>query len=419
LKAAVTLIQGSKRPVLLAGGGAKYSEAGPIIEKLASTHNIPIVETHAGKSIVTPDFPQAMGGAGVLGTAPANQVLMEADLIIGVGTRYSDFTTSSKTLFDFEKTKFLNINVNRFQTTKFDGLQVVGDAKSTLTAIADALSGYQTEFNGVIAQYKQKWQDERSRLRKTTFSRSDFEPEFSGHFSQEKLNDYADRLETELTQTSALLTINELFDENAIVISSAGSLPGDMQRIWDSKGKNTFHLEYGYSCMGYEVAAALGTKLAEPEKEAYAFVGDGSFLMMHTELVTALQYDKKINVLLFDNAGYGSINNLQMEHGLNSQGTELNNARKQVMQIDYAKIAEAYGAVSYKVNNLEDLATALTAAKEQPLSTLIEIKVLPKTMSNDAIGSWWRTGVSQISTSSKVQKISDQEMDELKNAWLY
>jgi 3D-(3,5/4)-trihydroxycyclohexane-1,2-dione acylhydrolase (decyclizing) len=192
-----------------------------------------------------------------------------------------------------------------------------------------------------------------------------------------------------------------------------------MQRIWDSKGKNTFHLEYGYSCMGYEVAAALGTKLAEPEKEAYAFVGDGSFLMMHTELVTALQYDKKINVLLFDNAGYGSINNLQMEHGLNSQGTELNNARKQVMQIDYAKIAEAYGAVSYKVNNLEDLATALTAAKEQPLSTLIEIKVLPKTMSNDAIGSWWRTGVSQISTSSKVQKISDQEMDELKNAWLY
>jgi 3D-(3,5/4)-trihydroxycyclohexane-1,2-dione acylhydrolase (decyclizing) len=171
--------------------------------------------------------------------------------------------------------------------------------------------------------------------------------------------------------------------------------------------------------MGYEVAAALGTKLAEPEKEAYAFVGDGSFLMMHTELVTALQYDKKINVLLFDNAGYGSINNLQMEHGLNSQGTELNNARKQVMQIDYAKIAEAYGAVSYKVNNLEDLATALTAAKEQPLSTLIEIKVLPKTMSNDAIGSWWRTGVSQISTSSKVQKISDQEMDELKNAWLY
>ncbi|EPH59396.1 3D-(3,5/4)-trihydroxycyclohexane-1,2-dione hydrolase [Enterococcus faecium 13.SD.W.09] len=419
LKAAVALIQSSKRPVLLAGGGAKYSEAGSIIEKLASTHNIPIVETHAGKSIVTSDFPQAMGGVGVLGTAPANQVLMDADLIIGIGTRYSDFTTSSKTLFNFGKTKFLNINVNRFQATKFDGLQVVADAKSTLTAIADALSDYQTEFNGVLAQYKQNWQDERSRLRKTTFSRTDFVPEFLGHFSQEKLNDYADRLKTELTQTSALLTINELFDENAIVISSAGSLPGDMQRIWDSKGKNTFHLEYGYSCMGYEVAAALGTKLAEPEKESYAFVGDGSFLMMHTELVTALQYDKKINVLLFDNAGYGSINNLQMEHGLNSQGTELSNFQDQVMQIDYAKLAEAYGAVSYKVNNLEDLAAALVAAKEQSSSTLIEIKVLPKTMSNDAIGSWWRTGVSQLSTSSKVQKISDQEMAKLKKAWLY
>ncbi|WP_265457052.1 3D-(3,5/4)-trihydroxycyclohexane-1,2-dione acylhydrolase (decyclizing) [Enterococcus sp. HY326] len=419
LNEAVALIQSSKHPVLLAGGGAKYSEAGEIIEKLASTHNIPVVETHAGKSIVTPDFPQAMGGAGVLGTAPANQVLMEADLVIGVGTRYSDFTTSSKTLFNFETTKFLNINVNRFQTTKFDGLQVVADAKATLTAISDTLSDYQTEFNDVLAQYKQNWQAERSRLRQTTFSRTDFEPEFPGHFSQDKLNTYADRLKTELTQTSALLTINELFDENAIVISSAGSLPGDMQRTWDAKGKNTFHLEYGYSCMGYEVAAALGTKLAEPEKESYAFVGDGSFLMMHTELVTALQYDKKINVLLFDNAGYGSINNLQMEHGLNSQGTELSNSQDQVMQIDYAKIAEAYGAVSYKVNNLEDLTAALLAAKEQTSSTLIEIKVLPKTMSNDAIGSWWRTGVSQLSTSPKVQAISDHEMAESKKAWLY
>lgn len=416
---AVKMIKESHYPVILAGGGARYSEAGDIIEKIASAHNIPIVETHAGKSLVFSEFPQAMGGAGVLGTAPANQVLMDADLIIGVGTRYSDFTTSSKTLYDFDKTQFLNININRFQTTKFDGFQVVADAKAALTSIAELLGDYHSDFAKSLIDYKQKWQEERTRLQNTTFSRDNFEPEFPGHFSQEKINNYADRLKTELTQTAALLTINQLLTKDDIVISSAGSLPGDMQRIWDVKGKDTFHLEYGYSCMGYEVAAALGVKLAEPNKESYAFVGDGSFLMLHTELVTALQYNQKINVLLFDNAGYGSINNLQMEHGLNSQGTELRNNQNQVMQIDYAKIAEGYGAIAYKVNNLEELKTALADAKNQEKSTLIEIKVLPKTMSNDAIGSWWRTGVSQISESSEVQSISDKEMSELSNAWLY
>lgn len=416
---AVKMIKESRFPVILAGGGARYSEAGDIIEKIASAHNIPIVETHAGKSLVFSGFPQAMGGAGVLGTAPANQVLMDADLIIGVGTRYSDFTTSSKTLYDFDKAKFLNININRFQTTKFDGFQVVADAKAALTSIAELLGDYHSDFAESLIDYKQKWQEERTRLQKTTFCRDNFTPEFPGHFSQEKINNYADRLKTELTQTSALLTINQLLTKDDIVISSAGSLPGDMQRIWDVKGKDTFHLEYGYSCMGYEVAAALGVKLAEPNKESYAFVGDGSFLMLHTELVTALQYDHKINVLLFDNAGYGSINNLQMEHGLNSQGTELRNNQDQVMQIDYAKIAEGYGAIAYKVNTLEELKAALIDAKNQEKSTLIEIKVLPKTMSNDAIGSWWRTGVSQISESAKVQSISDKEMSELNNAWLY
>lgn len=419
LRSAIEMIKESKYPVLLAGGGAKYSGAGEILKELASKANMPIVETHAGKSIVSADFPQAMGGAGVLGTAAANQVLMEADLIIGIGTRYSDFTTSSKTLYDFDKVKFLNINVNRFQTTKFDGFQVVADAWATLEAIFSELGDYQTAFGNQLTEYKTKWSQERNRLAKTKFSRENFQPEFPNHFDQEKLNLYSDRLKTELTQTSALLTINQLLGEEAIVISSAGSLPGDMQRIWDAKGENTFHLEYGYSCMGYEVAAALGAKLAEPQKEAYAFVGDGSFLMMHTELVTALQYDRKINVLLFDNAGYASINNLQMEHGLKSQGTELSDLHNQPMQINYAKLAEAYGADSYQVNNLIDLEQALKKAQAQDNSTLIEIKVLPKTMSNDVLGSWWRTGVSQKSDCSKVQEISDKEMSEAKKAWLY
>lgn len=416
---AIKLIKESNFPVFLAGGGAKYSGAEKIIMALAEKHNIPIVETHAGKSLVTASFAENMGGAGVLGTAAANQVMMQADLLIGIGTRYSDFTTSSKTIFDFDRVRFLNINVDRFQTTKFDGVQVVADARLTLEKIAESLGDYRSSFGETFRNYKDQWEEERERLSRVTFNRTEFKPEFPGHFTQEKLNQYADSLNTELTQTSALLKLNELMGKTDVVISSAGSLPGDMQRIWNAKGYNSFHLEYGYSCMGYEVAAALGVKLAEPERESYAFVGDGSFLMLHTELVTALQYDKKINVILFDNSGYGSINNLQMEHGLNSQGTEMTSSQGTIMNIDFAKVAEAYGAVSYKVNNLEDLEKALVDSKKQEKSTLIEIKVLPKTMSNDAVGSWWRVGVSEVSKSQSVQKVSDKELEELKEAWLY
>ncbi|MET1995668.1 3D-(3,5/4)-trihydroxycyclohexane-1,2-dione acylhydrolase (decyclizing) [Enterococcus faecium] len=416
---AIKLIQESSYPVMLVGGGAKYSEAGEIIKKIARKTNMPITETHAGKSTVSIDFEQAMGGAGVLGSAAANQALMKADLVIGIGTRYSDFTTSSKTLYDFDNTKFLNINVSRFQTTKFDGFQVVADAKRTLEEIYQNLGDYQTNFGNELAANKKAWEIERKRLASTKFSHEDFVPEFEGHFDQKKLNNYSDTLKTELTQTSVLLRLNERLGKEDIVISSAGSLPGDMQRIWDAKGENTFHLEYGYSTMGYEVAAALGAKLAEPAKEVYTFVGDGSFLMLHTELVTALQYGKKINVILFDNAGYGSINNLQMEHGLDSQGTELSDYKEEVMNIDYAKLASAYGANAYKVRTLEELEQALAEAENSEISTLIEIKVLPKTMSNDAIGSWWRTGVSEVSKSNKVKQISEEELVKAKEAWQY
>lgn len=404
LDEAINAITQSKRPVLLVGGGAKYSEAEEELITLSEKANIPIVETHAGKSTVTYSYKNNLGGTGILGTSAANKVVMNADLIIGIGTRYTDFTTASKTIFDFDKTRFLNINVNRGQTYKFDGIQVVADAKATLQAINNRITDYETTYGEELSVLKQEWEKERDRLANVEFNRNDFKPEVDGHFDQAYLNEYADALNTELTQTAALLKINEVIDKDATVISSAGSLPGDMQRIWNPSVENTFHLEYGYSCMGYEISGALGAKLAMPERESYAFVGDGSFLMLHSELVTSLQYNQKINILLFDNSGFGCINNLQMGNGNGSTGTEFRNWNNEIMNIDYRKIGEGYGLKTYSVNNLEDLKAALEDSKKQTVSTLIEIKVLPKTMTDGYDGSWWNVGVAEVSKRESVEK---------------
>ncbi|WP_152655865.1 3D-(3,5/4)-trihydroxycyclohexane-1,2-dione acylhydrolase (decyclizing) [Oceanobacillus sp. CFH 90083] len=419
LDGAIASIKESKRPVLLVGGGAKYSEARDEIVALSEKANIPIVETHAGKSTVEFTHQNNLGGNGILGTSAANKAVMNADLIIGIGTRYTDFTTSSRTLFDFDHTTFLNINVNRGQAYKFDGFQVVADAKAALQLINKNIGNYQSSYGEEMISLKQEWEKERNRLSATKFNRNDFRPEIADHFNQEVLNDYADALQTELTQTEALIKINDVVDSDAIVISSAGSLPGDMQRIWNANVANTFHLEYGYSCMGYEIAGALGTKLARPEQESYAVVGDGSFLMLHSEIVTALQYDKKINLLLFDNSGFGCINNLQMDHGNGSTGTEFRTVNNEIMNIDYKKIGEGYGLKTYSVNNLEDLAAAVEDAKNQRVSTLIEIKVLPKTMTDGYDGSWWNVGVAEVSEKESVQKAAAERQQILDNARQY
>jgi len=419
LDGAIAAITQSKRPVLLVGGGAKYSEAREELVALSEKANIPIVETHAGKSTVEFTHPNNLGGNGILGTSAANKAVMNADLIIGIGTRYTDFTTSSRTLFDFDHTKFLNINVNRGQAYKFDGFQVVADAKAALQSINKNIGDYQSSYGEETASLKQEWEKERNRLATTEFNRNDFKPEIADHFNQEILNDYADALQTELTQTEALIKVNDVVDSDAIVISSAGSLPGDMQRIWNANVANTFHLEYGYSCMGYEIAGALGAKLAKPEQESYAVVGDGSFLMLHSEIVTALQYDKKINLLLFDNSGFGCINNLQMDHGNGSTGTEFRTVNNEIMNIDYRKIGEGYGLKTYSVNNLEDLTAAVEDAKKQTVSTLIEIKVLPKTMTDGYDGSWWNVGVAEVSEKESVRKAAAERQQILDNARQY
>ncbi|MBY8911968.1 3D-(3,5/4)-trihydroxycyclohexane-1,2-dione acylhydrolase (decyclizing) [Bacillus sp. YC2] len=403
LKGAAERMKESKHPVILVGGGAKYSGARDELIAISETYGIPLVETQAGKSTVEADFAYNLGGMGITGTLAANKAARKADLIIGVGTRYTDFATSSKTAFDFDKAKFLNINVSRMQAYKMDAFQVVADAKAALSKLHGLLEGYKSEFGSTIKEWKDEWLAERERLGKVTFTREAFVPEIKNHFSQDVLNEYADALQTELPQTTALLTINETVPEDSVVISSAGSLPGDLQRLWHSNVPNTYHLEYGYSCMGYEVSGALGLKLAHPDKEVYSLVGDGSFLMLHSELITAIQYNKKINVLLFDNSGFGCINNLQMDHGSGSYFCEFRTDDNQILNVDYAKVAEGYGAKTYKANTAEELKAALEDAKKQDVSTLIEMKVLPKTMT-DGYDSWWHVGVAEVSERESVQK---------------
>ncbi|MGG1757467.1 3D-(3,5/4)-trihydroxycyclohexane-1,2-dione acylhydrolase (decyclizing) [Bacillus velezensis] len=418
LKGAAERIKESSRPVILVGGGAKYSGAREELIALSETYGIPLVETQAGKSTVEADFANNLGGMGITGTLAANKAARQADLIIGVGTRYTDFATSSKTAFDFDKAKFLNINVSRMQAYKLDAFQVVADAKVTLGRLHGLLDGYKSAFGTAIKDWKDEWLAERDRLGKVTFTRDAFEPEIKNHFSQDVLNEYADALETELPQTTALLTINDTIPEDSVVISSAGSLPGDLQRLWHSNVPNTYHLEYGYSCMGYEVSGTLGLKLAHPDKEVYSLVGDGSFLMLHSELITALQYNKKINVLLFDNSGFGCINNLQMDHGSGSYFCEFRTEDNQILNVDYAKVAEGYGAKTYRANTVEELKAALEDAKTQDVSTLIEMKVLPKTMT-DGYDSWWHVGVAEVSEQESVQRAYEAKETKLKSAKQY
>lgn len=418
LQGAAELIKSSKKPVILVGGGAKYSGARDELVAISEAYNIPLVETQAGKSTVEADFANNLGGMGITGTLAANKAARQADLIIGIGTRYTDFATSSKTAFDFDKAKFLNINVSRMQAYKLDAFQVVADAKVTLGKLHGSLEGYESEFGTTIRELKDEWLAERERLSKVTFKREAFDPEIKNHFSQEVLNEYADALNTELPQTTALLTINETIPEDSVIICSAGSLPGDLQRLWHSNVPNTYHLEYGYSCMGYEVSGTLGLKLAHPDREVYSIVGDGSFLMLHSELITAIQYNKKINVLLFDNSGFGCINNLQMDHGSGSYYCEFRTDDNQILNVDYAKVAEGYGAKTYRANTVEELKAALEDAKKQDVSTLIEMKVLPKTMT-DGYDSWWHVGVAEVSEQESVQKAYEAKEKKLESAKQY
>lgn len=426
IRDAVELIKTKRKPLLICGGGVRYSEASEAFRIFAEEFNIPFGETQAGKSAIAWDHELNLGGIGATGNLAANTIAKEADLIIGVGTRYTDFTTSSKWLFQNPNVDFININVAEFDAYKLDAVKIVADAKLALEILTEELRkiGYKSSYSTEIKEAKDKWNREVERLYNLTYHEEGFVPEVAGQ-ADHVLKEFGQQSQSYLTQTRVLGILDEMLDEDAIVVGSSGSLPGDMQRLWRAKKPNTYHMEYGYSCMGYEVNAALGVKMACPEREVYSFLGDGSYMMLHSELITSIQEGLKINLLVFDNMSFGCINNLQMGHGMGSFGTEFRYRNPktgkldgQLMTIDFAKNAESYGCKAYTVRNEEELRKAIEDAKKQHVSTLIDIKVLPKTMTHD-YESWWRVGTAEVAEKESVVEASQRVKTELSKARRY
>lgn len=420
---AVEMIKKKKKPLIVCGGGVRYSEAGEALRVFAETFHIPFGETQAGKSAIVYDHPLNMGGIGTTGCYAANVLAKEADVVIGIGTRYTDFTTASKWLFKNPEVDFVNINVASFDAYKLDAVKVVADAKEAITALTRGLEGYQSGYESEIVDAKATWQKELKRLFHIKYNEN-FIPEVAGHLDH-KIEEYKEQLGSCLTQTRVLGLCDTLLEKDAVIVGAAGSLPGDLQRVWCPKEANTYHMEYGYSCMGYEINAALGVKLAEPEREVYAMVGDGSYMMLHSELVTSIQERVKINVLLFDNMTFGCINNLQMGHGMGSFGTEMRYRNPEtgmlddnLITIDFAMCAAGYGCKTYTVTTEEEFIAALADAKKQKVSTLMDIKVLPKTMT-DGYESWWRVGNAQVAEKASITNATRKLNTEIDKARPY
>jgi len=407
IEKAVEIIAKSKKPLIICGGGVRYSECGNQLATFANKYNIPFGETQAGKSSVEYIHPMNLGGIGVTGGLAANEIAQKADVIIAVGTRLSDFTTASKWLFQNPEAKIISINVNDFDAVKMESLPLVCDAKQGLIALDKKLSkaNYKSDYTYEIAKIKQIWDDEVDRL-------YTLENGPNGAYSQLR----------------ALGIMNEeQFNKDSIVVGASGSLPGDMQRVWRAYNRETYHMEYGYSCMGYEVSGSLGVKLAKPDVEVYSMVGDSSFVMLHSELLTSLENNIKINIMLFDNNGFGCIDNLQRSQGIDKFGCELVYRGKDTnridktgekLQVSYAMIAKGYGCDVWTVHNSQELIEALKESKKSTKCTLIDIKVDEDSMSG-SYKSWWRVGTAEVSTNPSVVAAYNDLQKEIKKAKQY
>ncbi|MDK2968444.1 3D-(3,5/4)-trihydroxycyclohexane-1,2-dione acylhydrolase (decyclizing) [Lacrimispora sp.] len=403
------IISEAKKPIVIVGGGVRYSDAGETVEKFCEEFKIPFGESQAGKSACKSSHPYCLGGIGVTGTYASNVIAKDADVVIAIGTRLSDFTTSSKWLFQRENVKIVTINNSRFHAYKMDASMAVGDAKVTVEALTEKLreKQYVSQYKNEITDAKKKWAEEMVRLGSTQYTGDDFEPIIKAR-DPRTIPEFVRLTNGKITQTAALAAIRRVIDEDATIITAGGSLPSCMQRMWTTDKRGGYHAEYGYSCMGYEVAATLGVKFAEPEHEVYCVVGDSSFQMLHSEIMTIMQERQKVNILIFDNCGFGCINNLEMNHGIGSLATEFRytDGKKptgDLIPVDYAKIGEGYGLKTYTCRTIGELEDALKDAKSQEKACLFDLKVIPKTMS-DGYESWWNVGLADVS-----QKVSVNE----------
>ena len=409
------IISGAKKPLLIVGGGVKYSGAGETVEKFCEEFHIPFGESQAGKSACKSSHPYCLGGIGVTGTLASNIIAKDADVVIAVGSRLSDFTTSSKHLFQNENVKFVTVNNNRYHAYKMDAVKAVGDAKVSIEALAEKLRarGYVSGYNGEIEAARAAWDKEWNRLAQIEYTGDDFEPIIKAR-DPRTIPEFVKLTNGTITQSAALAAINRTIDKDATIITAGGSLPSCMQRMWRTDKRGGYHAEYGYSCMGYEVAATLGVKFAEPDNEVYCVVGDSSFQMLHSEIMTIMQERKKVNILIFDNCGFGCINNLEMNNGIGSLATEFRytDGKKpagDLIPVDYAKIGEGYGLKSYTCRTIAELVAALEDAKKQKIACLFDLKVIPKTMT-DGYESWWNVGIATTSEKESVREACEDVM---------
>ena len=387
---AAALVRAAKRPLVVAGGGVHYSGAEEALRVLCEQTGIPVGETQAGKGSLPHGHPQEMGAIGSTGTTAANALAAEADLVIGVGTRWSDFTTASRTAFQDKGVRFVNINVARFDAGKHGGLSIVADAREALTALGAALEGYAVE-PGYRERQAELWAEWDERV------------EAAYHPSELVTSALAPGL---LTQTQVIGAVNELTDARDVVLCAAGSMPGDLHKLWRVRDRKGYHVEYGYSCMGYEVPASIGIRMAEPDRDVFAMVGDGGWLMMPTELVTAVQERLKVVVVLVQNHGFHSIGSLSESLGSQRFGTrdryrDASSGRLEGEKLpgDLAANPRRLGAHVIEVHSADELTQAIKEAKAWPADggpVVIHVETDPTVYAPDS-ASWWDVPVSEVS----------------------
>ena len=385
LARAAAWLREARRPLIVAGGGVLYSEAAATLAAFATATGIPVGETQAGKGALPYDHASSLGAIGVTGTPGANVMAREADLVIGIGTRYSDFTTASKTAFQDPDVRFVNVNVTELDAAKHAGLPLVGDARVTLEALSEALTGWRAEaaWTARAAAFNREWDAEVARL-------------------------YALGHGPLPSQGEVVGAVNDASGPRDVVVCAAGSLPGDLHKLWRTRDPKGYHLQYGYSCMGYEVAGALGVKMAAPDREVFAMVGDGSWLMMSSELVTALQEGVKLIVVLIDNVGFASIGGLSESLGEAGFGTRYQRRGPdgalsgEPLRVDFVANARSLGVATVSARTIADLRTALAEARASRESTVIVIE----TDREARVGgheSWWDVPPAELSPRSDVE----------------
>jgi 3D-(3,5/4)-trihydroxycyclohexane-1,2-dione acylhydrolase (decyclizing) len=373
--------------LIVAGGGVLYSEASAALARFAEQTGIPIGETQAGKGSLPYDHPQNLGAIGATGTLAANRIARDADLIIGIGTRYSDFTTASKTAFQNPDMKFVNINVAEFDSFKHSAIPLTADARLTIEELTESLKDYKvdSDYQSLISNLKEKWEQEVDRL---------------FHLDNQPLP----------AQSEVIGAIWESAEPKDVLVSAAGSHPGDLHKLWRTHQPNTYHMEYGYSCMGYEIPGAMGVKLADPSREVYAFVGDGTYLMMPSEILTSMQEGIKIIMVVVDNHGFASIGGLSQSLGSGGFGTRFRMRDQQSGQldgeylpVDLAANARSLGADAVTVSTMNEFKQALQDARKATKTTVIVVQV-EREVRVPGYDSWWDVAVAETSTMDSVKQ---------------